>query len=88
MTPNRSDIYEMYKPLRNHLRKCGVVDSLRVIWCYAQNLQFNDEFPEDIEVHKRYLRADHNKRTTWISEWHLAILAKEVLINSLESDWN
>ena len=70
------------------MKKCGIIDSLRVIWYYAQSLQFNGEFPKDIEVHREYLRRDHIKRTTWISEWNLAILAKEVLINSEESNWN
>lgn len=84
----KSNIYEIYKPLRNHLRKCGIIDSLRVIWYYAQNLQFNGEFPEDIDVSREYLQRDHIKRTTWISEWHLAILTKEVLIHSAKSNRN
>jgi hypothetical protein len=88
MAQYKTSIYEVYKPLRNHLKKCGIIDSLRVIWHYAQSLQFNGEFPKDIEVHREYLRRDHIKRTTWISEWNLAILTKEVLINSEESNRN
>lgn len=89
MAQDKPNIYEAYKPLRNHLRKCGLADSLRVIRAYAQNLQFKgDDFPSDIEVKKEYLQKDHVQKMSWVSEWDLEILAKEVIINSSESSWN
>lgn len=89
MAQYKSNIYEAYKPLRNHLRNCGLVDSLRVIRAYAQNLQIKGEdFPSDIEVKKEYLQRDHIQKMSWISEWNLEVLAKEVIINSSENSYN
>jgi hypothetical protein len=88
MAREKANIYELYKPLRNHLKKCGLSDSLRVIRAYAQNLQFNDNFPADIEVNGEFLKKDHIQKAIWISEWNLEILTKEVIINSSESKWN
>lgn len=88
MTQQRSDIFEAYRPLRNHLGKCGVADSLEVIRAYAQNLQFNGKFPPDIEALEEYASKDHTQKTRWVSEWNLEILAKEVIINSSISGWN
>lgn len=88
MAQVKANIYEAYKPLRNHLRKCELADSLEVIRAYAQNLQFNNNFPIKIEVLNEFLQKDHAQKTKWVSEWNLEILAKEVIINSPISVWN
>lgn len=83
MGQDKAIIYESYKPLRNHLKKCELAGSLRVIRSYAQDLQFNDSaFPPDIEVPRDFLQKDHIQKARWVSEWNLEILAKEVIINS------
>lgn len=84
MCSQNQDIYLAYKPLRNHLRKCGVYMSLAVIRAYVQNLQFNIPFPSDTEVLPEYLEKDHVQKTRLVSEWKLAALAREVIINSPE----
>jgi hypothetical protein len=89
MAQQRENIFEAYKPLRNHLRKCELADSLEVIRLYAQNLQFkNSNFPPKVEVLDEFLQKDHVQKTRWVSEWNLEILAKEVIINSPISEWN
>lgn len=89
MAQEKANIFEAYKPLRNHLRKCELADSLEVIRAYAQNLQFNNSnFPPKVEVLNEFLQKDHVQKTRWVSEWNLEILAKEVIINSPISEWN
>ena len=79
MPPN--DAFELYKPLRNHLRKVPLIESLGVIRAYAQHLQFGASFPSDIEVPAWFLQASSNvgKR---VYEWELDVLARELLINA------
>lgn len=88
MAQQRENIFEAYKPLRNHLQKCEVANSLEVIRSFAQHLQFNSDFPFYIEVPRDFLEKDHTQKVRWISEWNLEILAKEVIINSPISEWN
>lgn len=87
MAQQRENIFEIYKPLRNHLKKCEVAYSLEVIRLYAQNLQFNGNFPDYVEVSTEFLQKDHTQKTRFISEWNLEILAKEVIVNSPISEW-
>jgi hypothetical protein len=50
------------------------------VWAYSQYLQFTDfKFPNDIQVDPQFFRLKPPQQ--WISEWHLGILAKEVLLN-------
>ena len=75
-----ADMFEAYKPLRNHLRKVELLDSLGVIRAYVQHLQFGTPFPHDIEVPAWFLQAsDVGKH---VFEWELDILVREVLINA------
>ena len=88
MAQQRDDIFEVYKPLRNHLKKCEIADSLRVIREYAQDLQFKGSlFSPDIEILPEYQQKDHVQKMRWIAEWSLEILAKEVIINSPQKKW-
>ncbi|MEK7658840.1 MAG: hypothetical protein AAB352_03190 [Patescibacteria group bacterium] len=73
-------IFELYKPLRNHLRQFPLNESLGVIRAYAQNLQFNQPLSKDIQVDISFLRL--NKVEKRIYEWELDILAKEIILNS------
>jgi hypothetical protein len=86
MRNQKEDIFSVYKPLRNHLRKCSISDSLRLVREYSQNLQFrNSDFSPDIEVAKEYLDKDIVQKIRWLSECKLEILAKEIILNSSET---
>ncbi len=78
-------VFDYYKPLRNHLRQVELVDSLGVIRAYVQHLQFNEQIPKDIEVASYFLVAKN-----WIEKavfpWELETLAREIVINSPESN--
>lgn len=78
-------VFDYYKPLRNHLRQVELVDSLSVIRAYIQHLQFNEQIPKDIEVAPYFLMAKN-----WIEKkvfpWELETLAREIIINSPESN--
>src|SRR5215469_8131522 len=73
-------IFDAYKPFRNSVAVLPIEDSLRVIWAYSQYLQFKDfRFPSDIQVDPQFLSLRPPQQ--WISEWHLEILAKEIILN-------
>jgi hypothetical protein len=75
--------YELYKPLRNHLRQYSLLESLGVVRAYVQHLQFDQAFPSDIEVDATFLRAsDVEKRVYGVHEWELELLAKELILNA------
>lgn len=74
-------IYQVYKPLRNHLRKLCVDDSFFVIWNYAQYLQLGKKISKVIEVNPALVYSKDTK--SWRpNEWELELLAKEIIINS------
>lgn len=74
--------YELYKPLRNYLRKYPLLQSLGVVRAYVQHLQFNQPFPGDIEVDRGFLLAGPVGKHVY--EWELAILARELILNAPE----
>src|ERR1700730_2631096 len=75
------EAYELYKPLRNHLRKVRLFESLGVIRAYMSHMQFGTAFPKDIEVEPYFLRArDPIERKVF--EWELDIIAREIILNS------
>ncbi len=73
---------KLYKTFRNHLRPLAIDDSFFVIWSYVQNLQFNKNYPKNIEVNSLYGRADIIQKKRMCAEWNLEILAREILIHS------
>jgi hypothetical protein len=75
------DVYQEYKPIRNKITLLSTEDALAVIWAYSQYLQIdNFRFPQEIEVARQYLELDLPQ--SWISEWDLELLAKEVILNA------
>jgi hypothetical protein len=74
-------IYDLYKPLRNELRRCALIPSLRAIWAWIQHLQFTQTFPADIQVPWEIVLAPPGPKKG-IYEWELAILAKELILNA------
>jgi len=79
-----SQVFKLYKPLRNHLRKISLPDSLYVLWAYIQHLQFNNPIPPTIEVLPEIVLTE-NKISKMFFEWELETLVREVIINSEES---
>ena len=76
-------VYDLYKPLRNHLRQFPLLESLGVVRAYVQHLQFKVPFPANIEVEQEFLRARHRHEKK-VYEWELDILAREIVLNSPE----
>jgi hypothetical protein len=74
------DTFSLYKPFRYAVSTLAIDDSLRVIWAYSQFLQFRDfKFPAAIQVDRSFLQLKPPQQ--WVSEWHLEILAKEIILN-------
>jgi len=78
-------VYNNYKPLRNHLNKLVLDDSFYVIWSYIQHYQFNNKFPQDIEVAPEFLNQDHIQKIRMCSEWELETITREIIINAQNS---
>lgn len=74
------DLYKLYKPLRNHLRRVSIENAFYVIWAYINNFQFKEPFPKDIEVHEQILKAE-NIPSRGVYEWELSLLAREMIVN-------
>ena len=74
------DLFTHYKPIRNKVAQLAVDDSLGVLWAYCQLLQIsNFQPPEEIEIAPVYLNA--RPRQSYMAEWDIELLAKEVVIN-------
>ncbi|HBB03802.1 TPA: hypothetical protein DCZ39_02765 [Patescibacteria group bacterium] len=82
---NKEDFLNYYKPFKNHLRRLKLDDAFYVIWSYIQNLQFQNNFPEDIQVIPEYNDLDYIQKSRYCPAWDLELLTKEVLINSSQS---
>lgn len=75
------EVYIVYKPLRNYVRKFGLPESLSVIWAYSRFLQFGEKPPNDLEVHYGFLMNPQAGRRH-LSEWVLAKLLEEVVLHA------
>lgn len=74
-----SRIYDLYKPLRNHLRLSSVENAFYVIWAYINYFQFSKQMPRDIQVDMGLMGKTMPGRA--IFEWELSLLAREMIIN-------
>ncbi len=72
------DFIQAYKPLRNHISRVALVESLGVIRAYMQHLQFRRPMPSDIEVALYFWNAQTNVEKK-VHEWELDVLAREIL---------
>ncbi len=76
-----TELYRLYKPLRNYLRPVSVENSFYVIWAYVNNFQFDQPFPSDIEVDNNIIKkSDLIERGLY--EWELSLLARECIANN------
>lgn len=81
-------VFEAYKPLRNHLRKLCLADSLAVIRAYVQYLQLDTPIPRDCEVHRNFaFAASKSNKVALISEWELETLCREVILNAQDGTY-
>ncbi len=75
------DVFAKYKPIRNKLALLAADDSLGVLWAYCQFLQIRGfQPPKEIEIAPVYLNA--SPRQSYMAEWDIELLAKEVVINA------
>ncbi len=79
-----SDIYDVYKPLRNYLRNANLIESLIAIRWYINYTQFpdNNQDPRSIQVQVDPVFYQEMKSLLYMPPWHVAILARELIINS------
>jgi|GEM_PF-3328573 len=72
------DIYDLYKPLRNALRKMGIANSLGALKWYLNYNQIVNPVPKprDLEVHPEFWQ----KHLLHAQPWYIAVLVRELLI--------
>jgi hypothetical protein len=69
---------QLYRQIRNTVRKLAIRDSLRVVWIYSQYLQVPDfKIPADVDVAPQFLEAQPPQ--TILAEWTLELIAREVI---------
>src|SRR6266702_404635 len=77
------DVYDAYKPLRNYLRNTNLITSLGALRWYINYFQFADNQPPPSDM-----RVDpifYKKGMIFLPPWHVAVLARELIINSRPS---
>ncbi len=79
------DVEELYKPLRNHLRKVHLLESLGVVRAYIQYLQVGQPLPKDIDAHPRFLHARHPVERG-VHAWELDTIARELLLHAIDTE--
>jgi hypothetical protein len=74
------DVYAAYKPLRNYLTASNLIGSLSALRWYINYFQFLDPQspPSDMQVDRIFYR----RGMALFPPWELAILARELIINS------
>jgi hypothetical protein len=78
------DLFQSYKPLRNHLRRLNIREALYTIWAYSNHLQYNAKLPTDVIAAPEFINAKHPVGKH-VFEWELETLAREVIMHgSLE----
>ncbi|MDA3840569.1 MAG: hypothetical protein PF572_05780 [Patescibacteria group bacterium] len=80
----KKEVYNLYKPLRNHLRPVGIENAFYAIWAYLNFFQFNNAIPNNIQVDK-IITDSKNDARRFLSEWELSLLAREMIVNGQEN---
>jgi hypothetical protein len=81
---NDSQLYNSYTPLRNHLRKEKLIESLYAIHSHILHQQFNKMLPQDVSAPSGYRNAKTFRDFIqfYLEPWELELIAKEVILNS------
>ena len=69
-------VYEAYKPLRNHLRKYNLVQSLADIWTLSDHLSNKTQLPRTFNDGQPHRVKD------FMHQWDVAILTREIVLNA------
>lgn len=71
-----SRVYEAYKPLRNHLRKYNLAQSLADIWTLSDHLSNKTPLPRTFNDGRPHRVKD------FLHQWDVAILTREVVLSA------
>jgi hypothetical protein len=71
-------VYDLFKRLRNELRKQAIHPSLYVMWAWMQHLQFQLPLPRDIDLPLGMALKPWGPQKG-VYEWELAVLVKQLL---------
>ncbi|MEH2567718.1 hypothetical protein [Bradyrhizobium sp. AZCC 2289] len=74
-------MYDLYKPLRNYLRKHELFSGLKAVYYYFQFLQFDVALPRELQHPELSLRPPYD---LGLFEWELQTLTREMLLNCAE----
>lgn len=79
---NNQEVYSSWKPLRNHLSKLGIRDSLEAIWWYSWYIPFDAacNSPRPLPYMSYDSRVLRNSKYPLLT-WELEMLAEEVILN-------
>jgi hypothetical protein len=76
-------MYDLYKPLRNYLRKHELFSGLKAVYHYFQFLQFDAALPVVLQHPELSLRGAYR---LGLFEWELQTLTREILLNCVEGE--
>lgn len=74
-------MYDLYKPLRNYLRKHELFSGFSAVYHYFQFLQFDVSPPKELRHPELSLRGAY---AVGLFEWELLTLTREILLNCVE----
>lgn len=79
---NNQEVYVSWKPLRNHLSKLGIRDSLEAIWWYSWYTPFDAAYnnPRPLPYMSYDSRVLRNSKYPLLT-WELEMLAEEVILS-------
>jgi hypothetical protein len=76
-------MYDLYKSLRNYLRKHELLSGLKAVYHYFQFLQFKVALPKELQHPELSLRGPY---AVGLFEWQLQTLAREILLNCAKGE--
>lgn len=84
---SNQNIFNLYKPLRNHLKQVPLLESLAVIRAYYQHLQFGNPLPKDVQSEPWFLSA-RTMMEKKVFEWEIEVLVREIILNGSDNSLN
>lgn len=74
------DLYGLYKPFRNYLRRLDLFSSLVDIWRYSLHVAENQPLPAEYAVGRNTILGGSIRQ--YVYPWDLDVLAREVLLHA------
>lgn len=86
LSSQNDSVFELYKPLRNKIRKHNLIESLFIVWSYSRNYTFNLPFPSEFELPSGFDQSAelHFRRMKGIQEFELEFLTREFILHCHE----